>query len=381
MNDLAYMIEARRRLHRFPETGFDLPKTVEFVKGELDKLGIPYTESLCKSSVVALIDPKKKPYTVALRADMDALPIVEKNNCEYKSQNEGKMHACGHDAHTAMLLGAAKKIMRQLDRLECRVKLIFQPSEEGMATGAKVLVENGVMDDVDFILGEHVENRMEVGAMSIGVGAMYASNNVFEITMKGVSAHASQPEKGIDAVGMAVDCYQRLRNMVKNEVAEEEKKVLNIGIFEGGTAVNSVPCEAKMTCTLRTYKNEVADYIMKRVCEIVENVSSDWGGSGEVKRIKDLPCVMNDAFYVEKIRKIAEGVFREVMPEYGRMGSEDFACYQSKKPGVMYTIGCGNQSNGIVKPLHSDEFDLDENVLEYGATMLSEAALILGKEA
>jgi len=381
MNDLSYMTAIRRQLHRYPETGFDLPQTVAFVKGELDKLGISYTESYCRSSLVATIDPGKKPYTVALRADMDALPIFEKNDSEYRSQHEGKMHACGHDAHTAMLLGAAKKLMSRLDELECRVKLIFQPSEEGMATGAKVMVENGVMDDVDFILGEHVDNRMDVGAMSIGAGAMYASNNVFEIVMTGLSAHASQPEKGIDAVGMAVDCYARLREMVKNEVDENEKKVLNIGIFEGGTAVNSVPCLAKMTCTLRTYKNEVADYIMKRVCDITSEVARNWGGSGEVKRIKDLPCVMNDASYVEKIRKIGEGVFHHVLPEYGRMGSEDFACYQSKKPGVMYTIGSGNQAKGIVKPLHSDEFDLDETVLEYGASMLSEAAIALGKDA
>ena len=379
-NDLAYMAEIRRRLHRHPETGFDLPETVALVKKELDSMGIPYREDLCPCSVVGLIDPGKSGKTIALRADMDALPIFEKNQTEYASQNEGKMHACGHDAHTAMLLGAVRKLMRRKDEIPCRVKLIFQPSEEGMATGARVLVDHGVMDDVDFILGEHVDNRMDVGNASVGAGVMYASNNVFELTMIGRSAHASQPENGVDAIYMAVEWYRKMREMLKTEIPPTEKKVLNVGMIRGGTAVNSIPKEATLTCTLRTYRNEIADLVMRRVGEIAEETAKAFGGEYELKSVKNLPCVCNDGSLSEKIASLGREIFKNVEEEKGRMGSEDFACYQTKKPGVIYTIGSGNAAKGITSPLHSDQFDLDENVLEYGATLLSEAVFRLGKE-
>ncbi len=213
--DKDYIINLRRELHEYPEVGFELPRTLALVRRELERIGVEYSEEYGESSIVATINPEKKKFTIGIRADMDALPINEKNDIPYKSKIEGKMHACGHDAHTAMLLGTAKALFDMRERIDCRVKLLFQPSEEGIRSGAEEMVSHGVMDDIDVIVGMHVENWLESGNVGVCKGASMASSRNIKLEFFGRTAHATLPQTGHDALAAAVSAYNGIQTMLK----------------------------------------------------------------------------------------------------------------------------------------------------------------------
>jgi len=209
--DKNYIVRLRREIHEYPELEFDLPRTIAVVKRELEVLGITYTEKYGKSSVVGYINPEKTGFTIGIRADMDALPINEINDVPYKSKLEGKMHACGHDAHTTMLLGTAKALKAIEDRIHCRVMLLFQPSEEGSESGAELMVQDGIMDDIDV----HIDSNLNSGCIGVCKGAAMASSRSFELEFFGRSAHAALPHSGNDALAAAVDAYNGIHLMLR----------------------------------------------------------------------------------------------------------------------------------------------------------------------
>lgn len=367
--DKEYIIAIRRELHEYPEVGFDLPKTIAVVKRELDKLGIEYTEEYGKSSVVATINPDKKDFTIGIRADMDALLIEEKTDLPYKSKIKGQMHACGHDAHTAMLLGTAKALKAMEDKISCRVKLLFQPSEEGQQSGAELMVADGVMDDIDVIIGQHIENWLDVGTVGVCKGASMASSRTVKIQFFGKTAHATLPHSGIDALAAAVKTYNDIQFMLTREMNPFDRYVCSVGKLSAGTTQNVIADYAEMLISVRAYKNEVDEHIAKRIEQIAKNAADELGA--KVKIESDLKCyvVYNNPYISELLLSSAGKVVGDdniaEMPV--KMSSEDFSQYLTKKPGVFMRLGTRNEKKGYTTLPHNNDFLIDEDAFVYGS--------------
>lgn len=366
--DKEYIIALRHELHEYPEIGFDLPKTIAVVKRELDKLGIEYTEEYGKSSVVATINPDKKDFTIGIRADMDALLIREKTDLPFKSKIDGQMHACGHDAHTAMLLGTAKALKAMEDKISCRVKLLFQPSEEGQQSGAELMVADGVMDDIDVIIGQHIENWLDVGTVGVCKGASMASSRTVKIQFFGKTAHATLPHSGIDALAAAVKTYNDIQFMLTREMNPFDRYVCSVGKLSAGTTQNVIADYAEMLISVRAYKNEVDEHIAKRIEQIAKNAADELGARVEIK--SDLKCfvVYNNPYISELLLSSAGKVVGDdniaEMPV--KMSSEDFSRYLTKKPGVFMRLGTRNEKKGCTTLPHNNDFLIDEDALPIG---------------
>lgn len=366
--DKDYIINLRREIHMYPEVDFDLPKTVALVKRELESLGIPYTEEYGKGSVVGYINPDKKNFTIGLRADMDALKITENTSLSFKSKNEGIMHACGHDAHTAILLGTAKALKAMEKELPCRVKLLFQPSEEGIKSGAIMMVENGALDDVDIVCALHVEGKLPCGKLSIRSGTFMASSRHFKIEIFGKSAHAASPQSGIDALAVAVRMYSAIQLLTTREVHPLEPCLCSIGKLEAGTAQNIVADHAVMWGTMRTFDMELNNFLFDRIQKIARGLSVELGIDIQVTGPVKSVCVYNNPHLTQlMINSMEKIVGRENICEAPKsLGSEDFSRMLEKKPGVIFRLGTRNEAKGITKVVHNDDFDIDEDALCIG---------------
>ena len=367
--DKEYIIALRREIHEYPEIGFDLPKTIAVVKRELDKLGIEYTEEYGKSSVVATINPDKKDFTIGIRADMDALPIQEKTDLPFKSKIDGHMHACGHDAHTAMLLGTAKALKAMEDKISCRVKLLFQPSEEGQQSGAELMVADGVMDDIDVIIGQHIENWLDVGTVGVCKGASMASSRTVKIQFFGKTAHATLPHSGIDALAAAVKTYNDIQFMLTREMNPFDRYVCSVGKLSAGTTQNVIADYAEMLISVRAYKNEVDEHIAKRIDQIAKNAADEL--SAKVKIESDLKCfvVYNNPYISELLLSSAGKIVGadNIAEMPVKMSSEDFSQYLTKKPGVFMRLGTRNEKKGCTTLPHNNDFLIDEDAFVYGS--------------
>lgn len=367
--DKDYIISLRREIHQYPEVGFELPKTVALVKRELDKMGISYTEEYGKSSVVATINPEKKDFTIGIRADMDALLINEKTDVPFKSKHEGKMHACGHDAHTAMLLGTAKALKELESEINCRIKLLFQPSEEGKESGAEYMVKDGVMDDMDIIIGQHIENWLDVGTVGVCKGASMASSRTIKIEFFGEAAHATLPHSGVDALAAAVKTYNNIQFMLTREINPFDRYVCSVGKLSAGTTQNVIADYAEMLISVRAYHDKVDEHIARRIEQIAKNAADELGA--EVKVDSKLKChvVYNDPYISDLVLSSAAKVVGEEniahMPV--KMSSEDFSQYLTKKPGVFFRLGTRNKEKGITTLPHNNDFNIDESALPLGS--------------
>ncbi|MEA4848818.1 MAG: M20 family metallopeptidase, partial [Clostridiaceae bacterium] len=292
--DKDYIIRLRRELHMRPEVGFDLPNTIALVKRELDSMNITYTEKYGRSSVVAEINGDYKGFTIGIRADMDALPITETNDIPYKSMIPGKMHACGHDAHTAMLLGTAKVLKSVEKKLDCRIKLLFQPCEEGEDSGAKYMVEDGVMDDIDIIIGLHVENWLESGHIGVCPGVSMAASRPVTIEFFGKTAHATLPQSGHDALAMAVKAYNDIQIMLAREIDPFARYVCSVGSLHAGTAHNIIADHAVMQISIRTYDTSLDKFIFNKICKLSHQAADFFGGTAKIESDLKAYPIVND---------------------------------------------------------------------------------------
>ncbi|MBQ7037091.1 MAG: amidohydrolase [Clostridia bacterium] len=352
-----YAVSVRRQLHQYPEIGFELDKTVKLVSEELDKIGIPYTYEYGKGSVVAHLGQGDK--MIALRADMDALPVEEKTDVPYKSKISGQMHACGHDSHTAVLLAVAKYLKENENKLTCRVRLIFQPSEEGAVSGAKMMVENGVCDGVDHIICTHCDNAINTGKIGICYGDYMAACIPATIRFKGRTSHAALPEYGIDAVAMAVEAYNKMKAMVKEE-AGELKYIWSVGHFQGGHVHNVIADLCQMDISFRFYNMDFSKRVERNVRNICSEIANRYGGSVEIIWNMSTGPVHNDETITEKFKKTARnaGLNMQDMPQ--RMSSEDFGWYLEKVPGMIFRFGTRNEETGCTALAHRNDFCIDE---------------------
>ncbi len=366
--DKKYIIDLRREIHEYPEVGFDLPKTIAVVKRELEKLDIPYTEEYGESSVVATINPDKKDFTIGIRADMDALLIHEINDIPYKSKIDGQMHACGHDAHTAMLLGTAKALKGMEDQLACRVMLVFQPSEEGLRSGAEELVKGGLMDQIDVIIGLHIENWLESGTIGVCKGSSMASSRNFQLEFFGRTAHASLPHTGNDALAAAVGTYNDIQTMLARKINPFSNYVCSVGKLAGGTTQNVVSDYAEMLGTIRTFDMNLDDMLIKDIEAIAERSAANFGCEFKLTTTLNTLVVYNNPY----ISDLALGSAAKIVGDENivhmpkKLSSEDFSHYLSKKPGVFLRLGTRNAEKGCVTLPHNNDFMLDEDALPLG---------------
>lgn len=378
------IINDRRRLHSCPETGVSLPNTVEYVKERLKNMGLTPRE-ICESGIVAEISGKDKGKCVLLRADMDALKINEATDLEFKSQN-GNMHACGHDMHTAMLLGAAKILCDNRDKLNGTVKLVFQPDEEGF-TGAKAMLKAGVLDNpkpqIGFAL--HVNSGTPSGLVLCGRGTFMAGCTLFRIRLKGVGCHGAMPETGVDPINIAAHVYLSLQEITAREIGAKNPAVVTIGKFCGGDAPNIIPQEAVMEGTIRTFDRDLTARILSRIEQIAMSTAKAFRGEAEVCEIASAPPLINNPELTTQMAEYAKELFGEksvILLDDGGMGSEDFASYTYELPCAYLLLGAGTaQENELYgKPMHNEKVVFNEDILKKGAALHAYCAIKWLKE-
>ena len=370
-------IELYRELHQMPGRGFDLDETVSFVKRELSSLKIEYTEQYGRSSIVADLGSGDK--ILAIRADMDALPIEENTGLPYASRNKGVMHACGHDSHTAVLLSVARYLKSMEDQLACRVRLIFQPSEEGAVSGARMMVENGVMDGVERIICTHCENSSPVGEILVCYGDYMAACIPATLKFFGRSTHAALPQFGIDAIAMAAEAYAEMKAMVARE-ANGEKYIWSVGKFSGGHVHNVVAESCEMAISFRFYDMDLAKRVEREVRRICADVCEKYGGRFELDWQMSAGPIHNDEDMTADFESIARnsGLNVQKMPQ--RMSSEDFCWYLEKTPGMIFRFGTRNEEKGCTALAHRSDFRIDEEGMKYAITAFCRYALSYNKE-
>lgn len=367
--DNEYIIKLRREIHMYPEVDYDLPKTVALVKRELESMGIHYTEKYGKGSIVGYINPGKTDFTIGIRADMDALRMTEQNEeLEYRSKNDGMMHACGHDAHTAILLGTAKALKEMENDLACRVALVFQPSEEGVTSGAMMMIENGVLDDVDIMTCLHVGVNLNTGELGVCPGISSATSRHFKIEIGGKSVHATTYHKGIDALSIAVRMYTGIQTIIATEVNPLEKVVCVVTKLHSGTAQNIIPDYALMQGTIRTFNVALSEFIYERILSLTKSLSEQYGVDIKVHAPLKSTCVYNNPYLSELMIKSMKKVVGDenVYTLEQKLGSDDFARFTDKVPSVLIRLGIRSEEKGITQTLHQTDFKLDEDALIYG---------------
>jgi len=375
------MVEIRRDLHRHPELGLEEHRTSAKVRDLLEEMGIEHVGGLAGTGVLGLIRGRPQGRVVALRADLDALPLQDAKEVPYRSEIPGKMHACGHDVHTAILLGAARILAARATELAGTVKLLFQPAEETVG-GARLLIEEGALDDppVEAIFGLHVDSELEVGAIGLRYGQRNASSDNLFITIHGRSCHGAYPAGGVDAIVAAAQVISALQTVVSRNVDAREAAVVTIGTIRGGTQGNIVASRVELVGTARSLDPAIRELVLRRVRETAEGVAAGLGARAEVEIEPSYDPLINDDAMVDVVRRNAVRLLGEesiVVRARPNMGVEDFAFYLSRVPGAFFSLGVRNEAAGIVHPVHNELFDVDERSMPVGAAMQVRNALAI----
>lgn len=372
----AHILRIRRHLHRHPELSHHEHETAKYIANQLGEWGIPHETGIAGTGVVGLIEGEAGDGPcVALRGDMDALPIKEERQVAYRSQRDGVMHACGHDAHCAMVLGAAKLLSDRKANLKGKVKLLFQPSEEDEPSGAAAMIKAGALKspDVHAVLGLHVFPFINSGLIGAKSGPAAASADEFEILVHGRGGHAGYPHLAVDPIVASAHVIMALQTIASRRIRPNDPVVVSIGKLEGGAKANVIPPTIKMRGTFRTHNPKVREDVAEEIDRIAQGVANAHGATAEVKIDWGCPPVHNDptlteAFYAIGDKLLGEGnVVR--LPE-ALMGADDFAFYQQEVPGLIFRLGTGNAEKGTEFPLHHPRFDIDEDTLPTGVAVL-----------
>ncbi len=363
------LIALRRNFHQIPELGFSEIKTSAAIADYLKKLGLSVQTGVAKTGVVALLEGGKPGPTILYRADMDALPIEEKNQISYCSRHPGRMHACGHDAHIAMALMTAKILAENRDQLSGKVKFVFQPAEETV-DGAKKMIAAGALENPspDAAFGMHVWNRLPVGKVVAQPGPLMAASEKFDVSISGKLTHGAMPEGGADSIVAASAFIQQIQTVVSRRLDPREKAVVSIGTIHGGQARNTVGGNVELKGTIRTFSKEVAALINSEIRKVAAGVEVGFGVKVEISIEETSPAVINDVAISKIARKSAEDVVgKENVVDYEpQMGSEDMSEFLNRIPGCFLFIGSQNEKIGKAAPHHNPHFDIDEESLVIG---------------
>ena len=367
----------RRDFHRHPELGFKEVRTAKVVADYLRALNLEVTEGVGKTGVVAVLSGDQAGKTVALRADMDALPIQEETGLDFASEIPGVMHACGHDGHTAMLLQVAKLLSSMKSRLKGRVKFIFQAAEELSHGGATLMCQEGAVDDVDAIFGLHIWPTLDTGHIGVLSGPMMASADYGYVTVKGKTGHGSQPHKAVDACVVAAQAILGIQTVVSRQIDALDPAVISIGSISGGTAANVIADEVKFAFTVRALSKENREKVPVLVERTIKGITESAGATYEFNYDYCLPPVINDSkavALVEEVGKQLLGEDKVIRLSKPVMGSEDFSFFQEKVPGAYFFLGGKNEEKGIVPLAHNSKYNFDEDAMLTGISMMAAIA-------
>lgn len=369
------LVEWRRRLHQRPELGFKEQLTAEFITQKLQEWGIEHQTGVAKTGIVAIIKGSKqlskpKSAVLAIRADMDALPIQEENDVPYRSQHDGIMHACGHDGHTAIALGTAYHLSQHLEDLAGTVKIIFQPAEEGPG-GAVPMIEAGVLKnpDVDAIIGLHLWNNLPLGTVGVRSGALMAAVELFNCTISGKGGHGAMPHQTVDSIVVAAQVVNALQTIVARNIDPIDSAVVTVGELHAGSAHNIIAATAKLRGTVRYFNPKFNGYFKQRLEQIVAGVCQSHGASYELDYRQLYPPVINDSTLAELVRSQALEVIETpvgIVPECQTMGGEDMSFFLQEVPGCYFFLGSANPDKNLAYPHHHPRFDFDETALGMG---------------
>lgn len=377
-HSLAKMVEWRRYLHAHPELSGQEYGTRDFILQQLAGMGICAETFSTHAGIVATINGRAPGGVIALRADMDALPITEENEISYKSTRPGVMHACGHDGHVATLLGTASALQQSRDKWPGTVKLLFQPSEEDAPNGgAPKMIAGGALDGVDAIFGLHLWPDLAYGEIGITRGALMASSDRFSLTLAGASAHAGAPHQGIDAIMMSADVLTALSRIIHRRVDPRETATISVGTISGGERYNVVAKEVTLEGTVRCLNETIRKQIPANISQTVEGICAGYGGSYKLNYQFGYPSLCNSIEEASLViltasRFLSPGCVKtDIKPA---LGAEDFAFYTQKVPGAFFFLGCAAKDSKL-RPLHNGKFDFDERAMYIGAQLLEETTL------
>lgn len=365
--DMEYTKKLRHHFHQYPELSRCESKTRAKIMEELEQLGIPF-RAVGETGVIGVLEGQEQGPCIGLRADMDALPIQEDAKNPHRSLNEGIMHACGHDFHMAMLLGAAKTLKAHQHKIKGKIKLIFQPAEE-IVYGARDMLSTGELTDLDCVFGMHVWSEVPKGKIGLISGPVMAAVDMFKITVKGLSAHGATPEKGIDALMIACQIMTSLQSIVSREISPSDPAVITVGKLNGGDAINIIADEAVLEGTIRYFKRDLQNVIMEKMTKRAELIAESFGGSAQIEFTKGVPPVENDFQLVEYAKDCANKI--GLTPIYTRPVtlSEDFSLLADASRGVFGFVGFGEELGECPQLLHTRTLNIDDDILEKGACM------------
>ena len=378
-----HIIALRRKFHEHPEVGGTEYWTSKEICAELDELGVPYRR-VADTGIIATIAGTRtvaegipaETRTIALRADIDALPVTERTGAPYASKNPGFMHACGHDCHIAMMLGAVRMLVDLRNRFSGEARILFQPAEE-LSTGSRKMIAAGALEGVDTIYGAHIWSDIDAGLISCEAGKRMANTDWFRIDIHGVSAHGSMPHKGIDAIVVGAEMIESLQVLVSRDVSPFEPAVLTVGEFHGGEARNIMAGSAYLTGTVRTWSDELRAQMPVSIERIAKKIASAFGAEATVRYDQGNGALTNDVKCAKRAQlAVIEALGREALGSYrGTLSGEDFSEYLKHVPGVLVFVGCRNEALGACHPQHSCYYDVDESVLAKGAMVAAQYAI------
>lgn len=364
-NIITETIQTRRYLHQHPELGAAVYKTVGLVEQELRALGLEVHPNIGKNGLYADLNIPNAQKRIALRADMDALPIQELGQKEYQSTINGIAHMCGHDAHTAMLLGAAKLIVQHKDQLQHNIRFVFQPDEENIPGGALPMIKDGVLDGVDKIYGQHVWPTLDTGKIGLCTGPTMGQPDILEIVITGKGGHAAYPHSTIDPIIIAAQYINAVQAIVARNISALDAVVVSFTIIEAGTAHNIIPETVKLSASIRTLSLEVKANLKKRLHQLLESICVAHSASFDFNYINGHALTYNNPVLAAHLANLLEAD-NLVFPHPPSMAGEDFGFYSQKIPACFIFLGCRNEAKGITAMLHSPYFDLDEACIETG---------------
>jgi len=375
--DIRELIETRRDFHTHPELAYEEVRTSGKVAERLTALGLEVRTGVGKTGVVAVVKGGKPGKTVMLRADMDALPIQEANEVPYRSKNDGKMHACGHDCHTSILLGVSKALVRDSGTLPGKVKLCFQPAEEGGA-GADAMIRDGVLENPrpDAAFGVHVWQDLDLGKVGITTGPFMAAVDEFSVTVTGKGAHAAMPHFGVDPIVCLAHITTALQSIASRNVSPFAEAVVSVTQIHAGTAFNIIPESGRMNGTVRTFDPEVRERVEQRFRSIVSGVADSLGCRAHIEFDHQHRATVNDPAMAEIARAAAAEVVGadNIVTGIRTMGGEDFSSFAAQVPACFIAVGSRNEARGLIHEHHHPRFDVDEGCLEIGAEIMLRCA-------
>ena len=370
------IIRTRRDFHKHPELSFQEFRTSKIVAERLEQYGLIVQKNIGKTGVVGILEGAHPGRTIAFRADMDALPIQETGDVVYKSVNDGVMHACGHDAHTAMLLGAAEVLSKYQNNIQGTIKFIFQPAEEGYG-GAKFMIEDGAIENVEEIYGLHVWNYQKSGTVGVQDGPVMAAADIFTIKIQGIGGHGATPQGTVDCVVVASYLIQAMQTIVSRNTNPLENTVVTFGQINGGYNFNIIADQVVLKGTTRAYTENNRELIKTRMKEIIQGTEQMFGAKIKLEYKDGYPPVINNPSITNNLKKIAQTIVEDnVIAPYLSMGGEDFSYFSNAIPGCFFFLGSAPKDRAPMStPQHCSHFDIDEDVLTIGSSIFVELGL------